>query len=169
MKQTRISLAAAPERCYHDNSIVKEQEKAFMNYQNYGGSVLLGTSKVVVKGHGSSKPVAFEKCIEQAYKMLMHERWHSKLTNHIAPLNTFQGVEVLNERERTQVEVFYTCYRKRNLLFQKALQPAAGCDDVQPRYFFKEITQQPNSLWNLLDFVNEKKHPLVWVGHNVIF
>ncbi len=45
------------------------QEKAFMNYQNYGGSVLLGTSKVVVKGHGSSKAVAVSKCIEQAYKL----------------------------------------------------------------------------------------------------
>ena len=45
------------------------EEKAFMNYQNYGGSVLLGTSKTVVKGHGSSKAVAVEKCIEQAYKM----------------------------------------------------------------------------------------------------
>ena len=46
-----------------------QEEKEFMNYQNYGGSVLLGTSKVVVKGHGSSKAVAVEKCIEQAYKM----------------------------------------------------------------------------------------------------
>ena len=45
------------------------QEKEFMDYQNYGGSVLLGTSKVVVKGHGSSKAVAVEKCIEQAYRM----------------------------------------------------------------------------------------------------
>ena len=43
--------------------------KEFMNYQNYGGSVLIGTSKVVVKGHGSSKARAFEKCIEQAYRM----------------------------------------------------------------------------------------------------
>lgn len=43
--------------------------KAFMNYQNYGGSVLLGTSKVVVKGHGSSKAIAVQKCIEQAYRM----------------------------------------------------------------------------------------------------
>ena len=43
--------------------------KAFMNYQNYGGSVLLGLSKTVVKGHGSSKAVAVEKCIEQAYRM----------------------------------------------------------------------------------------------------
>jgi len=43
--------------------------KQTMNYQNYGGSVLLGTSKVVVKGHGSSKAVAVEKCIEQAYRM----------------------------------------------------------------------------------------------------
>lgn len=45
------------------------EEKAFMNYQNYGGSVLLGTSKVIVKGHGSSKATAVAKCIEQAYKM----------------------------------------------------------------------------------------------------
>jgi len=43
--------------------------KQMMNYQNYGGSVLLGTSKAVVKGHGSSKAVAIEKCIEQAYRM----------------------------------------------------------------------------------------------------
>lgn len=46
------------------------EEKEFMNYQNYGGSVLLGTSKVVVKGHGSSKAIAVEKCIEQAYRMV---------------------------------------------------------------------------------------------------
>ncbi len=46
-----------------------KEEKEFMNYQNYGGSVLLGTSKVIVKGHGSSKSVAVAKCIEQAYKM----------------------------------------------------------------------------------------------------
>ena len=45
------------------------EEKEFMNYQNYGGSVLLGTSKTVVKGHGSSKAIAVAKCIEQAYKM----------------------------------------------------------------------------------------------------
>ena len=45
------------------------EEKEFMNYQNYGGSVLLGTSKVVVKGHGSSNAVAVEKCIGQAYQM----------------------------------------------------------------------------------------------------
>lgn len=45
------------------------EEKNFMDYQNYGGSVLLGTTKVIVKGHGSSKAVAIYKCIEQAYKM----------------------------------------------------------------------------------------------------
>lgn len=43
--------------------------KEFMNYQNYGGSVLLGTSKVVVKGHGSSDALAVRRCIEQAYRM----------------------------------------------------------------------------------------------------
>jgi len=50
-----------------------KEEKEFMNYQNYGGSVLLGTSKVVVKGHGSSKAVAVEKCIEQAYRMQLSQ------------------------------------------------------------------------------------------------
>ncbi len=46
-----------------------KDEKEFFNYQNYGGSVLLGTSKVIVKGHGSSKAKSVQKCIEQAYKM----------------------------------------------------------------------------------------------------
>ena len=45
------------------------EEKDFMNYQNYGGSVLLGTCKTIVKGHGSSKATAVFKCIEQAWKM----------------------------------------------------------------------------------------------------
>ena len=44
-------------------------EKEFMNYQNYGGSVLLGCAKTIVKGHGSSKATAVAKCIEQAYRM----------------------------------------------------------------------------------------------------
>lgn len=43
--------------------------RQLMNYHNHGGSVLLGTSKVVVKGHGSSNAVAVEKCIDQAYRM----------------------------------------------------------------------------------------------------
>ena len=46
-----------------------KEEREFMDYQNYGGSVLLGTCKVVVKGHGSSNEAAVAKCIEQAYKM----------------------------------------------------------------------------------------------------
>ena len=45
------------------------KEKAFLDYQNYGGSVVLGASKVIVKGHGSSNRTAFCKCIEQAYMM----------------------------------------------------------------------------------------------------
>ena len=46
------------------------KEKEFMNYQNYGGSVLLGLEKVIVKGHGSSNARAFSKCVEQAYRMV---------------------------------------------------------------------------------------------------
>ncbi|MBP5307754.1 MAG: phosphate acyltransferase PlsX [Clostridia bacterium] len=43
--------------------------KDFMDYNNYGGAVLLGTSKTVVKGHGSSKGITVFHCIEQAYNM----------------------------------------------------------------------------------------------------
>ena len=46
------------------------EEKEFMNYHNYGGSVLLGTEKIIVKGHGSSDATAVYKCIEQAYTMV---------------------------------------------------------------------------------------------------
>ena len=48
---------------------VFKQEKEFFDYQNYGGSVLLGCEKLVVKGHGSSGPKAVAKCIEQAHRM----------------------------------------------------------------------------------------------------
>ncbi len=46
-----------------------EEEKRFMNYQNYGGSVMLGTEKIIIKGHGSSDASAIMKCIEQAAAM----------------------------------------------------------------------------------------------------
>ncbi len=46
-----------------------EEEKEFMNYQNYGGSVLLGTEKIIVKGHGSSNSTAVRRCVEQAVTM----------------------------------------------------------------------------------------------------
>ena len=64
-------------------------EKEFMNYQNYGGSVLIGTSKVVVKGHGSSKAVAVEKCIEQAYRMEV-SRLGEKIEAEIAKYEHYQ-------------------------------------------------------------------------------
>ena len=46
-----------------------DEEKRFMNYQNYGGSVLLGTEKIIIKGHGSSDATAVRRCIEQALTM----------------------------------------------------------------------------------------------------
>lgn len=57
--------------------------KQFMNYQNYGGSVMLGTRKTVVKGHGSSNEKAVEVCIEQvvrAESARMNERISEALT-----------------------------------------------------------------------------------------
>lgn len=43
--------------------------KALMDYNNYGGGVMLGVNKVIVKGHGGSKSKAIYHCIKQAYTM----------------------------------------------------------------------------------------------------
>ncbi len=43
--------------------------KDTMDYNNYGGAVLLGAAKTIVKGHGSSKALSVYRCIEQAYNM----------------------------------------------------------------------------------------------------
>ncbi len=43
--------------------------KTLMDYNNYGGAVLLGCKKTVVKGHGSSKALSIFHCVEQAYNM----------------------------------------------------------------------------------------------------
>lgn len=47
--------------------------REFMNYQNYGGSVLLGCEKTIVKGHGSSNAKAVSVCIDQAYRMTKND------------------------------------------------------------------------------------------------
>lgn len=43
--------------------------KTRMDYNKYGGAVLLGCKKLVVKGHGSSGAYSITSCIEQVYKM----------------------------------------------------------------------------------------------------
>ncbi len=43
--------------------------KDLMDYNNYGGGVMLGVNKVIVKGHGGSKSKAIYNCVKQAYTM----------------------------------------------------------------------------------------------------
>ena len=43
--------------------------KGKMDYNNKGGAVLLGTKKIVVKGHGNSKPTSVSECIKQVVEM----------------------------------------------------------------------------------------------------
>ncbi len=43
--------------------------KNYMDYNNYGGAVLLGASKTIIKGHGGSKWQAIYNCVKQAYKI----------------------------------------------------------------------------------------------------
>ena len=43
--------------------------KNYMDYNNYGGAVLLGCKKTIVKAHGSSKSKSIFCCIEQAYNI----------------------------------------------------------------------------------------------------
>ena len=52
--------------------LVKKQlykVKDLMDIGNYGGAVILGTTKTIVKGHGNSEAKAVYNCIKQAYKM----------------------------------------------------------------------------------------------------
>lgn len=44
-----------------------QELRAFMDYNNYGGAVLLGAAKTIVKAHGSSEAVTILRSIEQAY------------------------------------------------------------------------------------------------------
>ena len=46
-----------------------KKEKTFFDYRNYGGSVILGTKKVMIKGHGSSTEVSVACCIDQVYRI----------------------------------------------------------------------------------------------------
>jgi len=76
---TALELMKKLKRDIYEKSVYKlgalllkpvfRKEKDFFDYQNYGGSVLLGCEKLVVKGHGSSGPKAVSKCIEQAWRM----------------------------------------------------------------------------------------------------
>lgn len=43
--------------------------KKMMDYNNYGGAVMLGVAKTIIKGHGSSKPSAIYHCLLQAYNI----------------------------------------------------------------------------------------------------
>ncbi len=63
-----------------------KKEVEFMNYQNYGGSVLLGLDKTIVKGHGSSNAKAFSVCIEQAYKMTS-KNLNEKILSALSQIN----------------------------------------------------------------------------------
>ena len=73
-----------------------KKEKEFMNYQNYGGSVLLGTAKTVVKGHGSSKATAVAKCVEQVY-MTETGNLNRSIEEAIASLSRCDGSAGTNE------------------------------------------------------------------------
>jgi len=45
------------------------ETKAFMDYRNYGGAVMLGTKKIIVKCHGNGIAKTVANCVDQAYKM----------------------------------------------------------------------------------------------------
>ncbi len=64
-----------------------KKEKKFFDYRNYGGSVILGTKKIMIKGHGSSTEVSIEKCVEQVYTLAsnrMNERIESALAEAVS-------------------------------------------------------------------------------------
>ena len=49
--------------------LLKDQLKAFkrkMDYRYYGGGVIMGVNKTVIKAHGASDALAFKNAIRQA-------------------------------------------------------------------------------------------------------
>ena len=64
--------------------------KDFMDYNNYGGAVLLGCKKTVVKGHGSSKTNAIYHCVKQAYNMEKNNL-SVAISSAISDLNVNEG------------------------------------------------------------------------------
>ena len=64
--------------------------KNLMDYNNYGGGVLLGVKKTIVKGHGSSKASAIYHCVKQAYQM-EKEKLNSAISEEITKLTTEQN------------------------------------------------------------------------------
>ena len=66
--------------------------KDFMDYNNYGGAVLLGCKKTVVKGHGSSKTNAIYNCIKQAYNMEKNNLT-AAISNAVAEINNKENGE----------------------------------------------------------------------------
>lgn len=59
--------------------------KDMMDYNNHGGGVMLGTKKIVVKGHGSSKTSAVKNCIIQAYN-IEQSKLIEKISDEIAKM-----------------------------------------------------------------------------------
>ena len=62
--------------------------KSKFDYNQFGGAVLLGCKKLLVKGHGSSKASSFYNCIKQI--IAMHE---GKLIENIVNYLPSIGVE----------------------------------------------------------------------------
>lgn len=60
--------------------------KDYMDYNNYGGAVLLGAKKTIVKGHGSSNENAVFNCIQQAY-ILAKNKLTDAISETISKLN----------------------------------------------------------------------------------
>lgn len=47
------------------------KQKDLMDYHNYGGAVMLGAKKIIVKSHGNSNATAVKKSLEQVYTLQM--------------------------------------------------------------------------------------------------
>lgn len=65
-------------------SAINEQKK-LMDYRNYGGAVMLGTKKIIVKSHGNGNATAVKKSLEQVYNMKMNNI-NDAIENELAEL-----------------------------------------------------------------------------------
>ena len=84
-KSMTSSLKSKIGALFLKKEIYKLKDK--MDYNNYGGGVMLGVNKTIVKAHGSSKSSAVYHCVKQAYTMEKNNL-NSIIAEEIAKLST---------------------------------------------------------------------------------
>ena len=132
------------------------------------GGEALNVMSVCVSGNNLGHTANEGILIEVVHHLLVKECGHVSLQEHLCPIGSFHGVDILQKREGAQVEVFNSADGERNTVLEQALQAATCRDDIQPWHLLVEIAQQGNSLWHFLYLVDEQELAFAAIGDNMV-